>query len=361
MRKKHQTPPTPQKELTPEQEASLEEGRRILAQAKKKRRFTDAEEIVARGRANKRRGRLTNEGRDAMAGYLFILPWIIGFLLFFIGPLIQSFIYSLNEISFAVLTEGGESEMVSNFVGFQNYVSIFTTNLTIFWDHARATLGRLAYNLPIITLLSLFVAMILNQKFRGRTVFRAIFFMPVIIASGAIVVYITSNMSALSQGRGGDAQNEALFAQGMNYIYNILQELSVGSEVILALKTMIGNIFNTVWLAGIQILLFLGALQTIPTSFYEASAIEGASGWVTFWKVTFPIVSPYMLVTVVYTVIDSFSDITSERGLLSYILEQGVARLGYSSALAWVYFIAVAIILGLIMLVLNKFVFYMAD
>nr|MDD6335114.1 sugar ABC transporter permease [bacterium] len=338
----------------------LEEGKRILAQAKKNRkRKTAAQQIVERGKQTRRgRRRITLEGRNAIAGYCFILPWIIGFLLFFLGPLIDSARYAFSDVTLGG-GETGTTGFIVTGVGMANFVKMFTTDAANFVERYSSTLLKLVYNLPVITLLSLFIALILNQKFKGRTVARAIFFMPVILASGAVISSISSNMSVIEGTRG--EESSALFSAGMNYIYTLMGEMHISEEIITYIRTMIDNIFNTIWLSGIQILLFLGALQTIPTSFYEASAIEGASGWVTFWKITFPIVSPYILVTVVYTAVDSFTDM-SDQSVLKYITTVTAStEWGYASAMAWVFFLTIALILGLLMLLLNKIVFYQVD
>jgi len=346
-------------QLTPEQLAAREEGLRILAEAKKKRHQTSAQSIVDQGKKNRagRKRRLSNNGRDAIAGYLFILPWIIGFACFFAGPLVQSFIYSFSKIDIDPSGNG----LVATWVGWDNYRHIFTAGLVDFLEVYQVSLLKLVYNMPIITLMSLFIALILNQKFRGRTVARAIFFMPVIIASGAIIGAITSNMSVVEGARQGNEVASSVFSAGMDYIYSLFSELKISVGTIDFIRKSVDSIFNTVWLSGIQILLFLGALQTIPTSFYEASAIEGASGWVTFWKITFPIVSPYILVNIVYTTVDSFSD-KGTGTVLSYI--NGFAakiEYGMSSAMAWIYFLSVAIVLGIISAVVSRYVFYMVD
>ena len=347
----------PEAALSAEELARRAEGLRILEEAaRKKRRMSEAEEIIRRGKQSRKRFRLSNNVRDGVAGYLFILPWIIGFLLFFLSPLIESAVYSLHRVQL----DPGTGKFVLSDFGITHYRTMFTTQFTdyIMWEYGPAML-QLLNKLPIAIILSLFVAIMLNQKFKGRTVFRAIFFLPVIIASGILISIIAGDMNAITNTRDLDQAGGQIFTSGASYVYHLLARLNIPDYTIGFVRNMVNGIFNTVWNSGIQILLFLSALQTIPTSFYEASTIEGASGWVTFWKITFPMVSPFILVNIVYTVVDTFSD--TSRGPLAYIIRQSKADWGYSAACAWVYFVSVGIILSVLLGIINKFVFYQVD
>ncbi|MCL2433462.1 MAG: sugar ABC transporter permease [Clostridia bacterium] len=357
MPKRKKSEEMPELSLSAEELARREEGLRMLEEAaRRKRRISEADEIIRRGKKNRKRFRLSNRVRDGVAGYMFILPWIIGFSLFFLFPLIESLIYSFNEVTLDIVTGKVNLEPI----GIAYYRQMFSEDFTkyIMWCYGPAML-RLFEKLPIITILSLFVAIMLNQKFKGRTVFRAIFFLPVIIASGIIITTITSNMSSITGTREID-QPTQLFQAGASYVYSLLDRMNVPDYTVGFIRNMVNRIFNTVWLSGIQILLFLSALQTIPASFYEASTIEGASGWVTFWKITFPIVSPFILVNIVYTTVDTFSEMHSNTPLW-FIIEQSKSQWGYSAACAWMYFISLGLVLLILLGILNKFVFYQVD
>jgi len=347
----------PEAALSAEELARREEGLRILEEAaRKKRRLSEAEEIIKRGKQNRKKFRLSNSVRDGVAGYLFILPWIIGFLVFFLMPLIQSLIFSFYHVSL----DPGSGEYVLKDFGISNYKQMFSTDFTtyIMWCYGPSML-KLFEKLPFITILSLFIAIMLNQKFKGRTVFRAIFFLPVIIASGIIITTIAGNMGEINATREID-QPSQVFTAGASYVYSLMARFSIPEYAIGFIRNMVNRIFNTVWLSGIQILLFLSALQTIPTSFYEASTIEGASGWVTFWKITFPIVSPFILVNIVYTTVDTFSETTGGTPL-GFIIEASKSQWGYSAACAWMYFLSLGLVLLILLGILNKFVFYQVD
>jgi ABC-type sugar transport system permease subunit len=296
---------------------------------------------------NKRRW-LTIERRNALAGYAFIFPFIIGFLLFFLVPLIRSLQNSLSSV--AVSRSGFEL----TWVGLQNYSNLIFRDaeyLPNLWGYFQ----NIAYTLIFVMLFSLFIALMLQQNFRGRTLARAIFFLPVIVSSGIVISII-----------GGDLTNQAMressniFITNNRVITDILLEAQIGLPLIQALLQVVSAIFDLTWKSGVQILLFLAALHSIPRSFYEASDIEGASGWVSFWKITFPMISPYILVCIVITVIESFSDYNN--ALLNSIFEE-VRSMSYGpgSAMAWFYTLAVFVALGAVLALTSRKVFYMVD
>ena len=206
---------------------------------------------------------------------------------------------------------------------------------------------------------SLFIAVILNQKFRGRTLARAIFFLPVLIATGPVISVINGDMT--SQGVSDAAQFSTLFKTDLVKdllefigIYNLNQTFTT------VIETITSDVLNLVWNSGIQILIFLSALQTIPPSAKEAAGIEGATAWEFFWKITFPYISPMILSNLVYTVIDAF--VSTDNVVMEYVLDQSRNwEYGYSAALAWIYFAIVGVCLGIICVIINRFVYYEND
>ncbi len=290
----------------------------------------------------------TIERSGALAGYLFILPFIIGFVLFFLMPLIQS-----ARNSFSVV-EMGRTGFTLNPVGLQHYSDLIFKN-SQFLPMLAGYFQTIAYELVFILIFSLFLALLLQQKFRGRTLARAIFFLPVIVSSGIVISIIGSDLTNQAM-----RENTNIFISNNRVIMDLLIEAQLGLPMIEALLSVVSTIFDLTWKSGVQILLFLAALHSIPTSFYEASEIEGASGWVSFWKITFPMISPYILVCFVITVVESFSDYNN---LLINTIYTEIRAMNYGpgTAMAWVYTLSVFAALGVVLGLTSRRVFYMVD
>ena len=300
------------------------------------------------------------EKKKGLYGYGFIALWFIGTLWLFIMPVLTSIWYSLCDTKLLDKTDALEMGMTSAGIfpewnGFNNFVKAFTVD-TNFLPKLGASLGEILPNTIVIMIFSLFIAVILNQKFRGRTLARAIFFLPVLIATGPVISVINGDMT--SQGISDASQFSTLFktdlvTELMEFIgiYNLNQTFT---DVI---KTITSDVLNLVWNSGIQILIFLSALQTIPPSAKEAAGIEGATAWEFFWKITFPYISPMILSNLVYTVIDAF--VSTDNQVMEYVLAQARDwKYGYSAALAWIYFAIVGACLGIICVIINRFVYY---
>ena len=246
----------------------------------------------------------------------------------------------------------------TEWTGFYNFTKAFTIDTT-FLPKLGTALGEILPNTIVIMIFSLFIAVILNQKFRGRTLARAVFFLPVLIATGPVISVINGDMT--SQGVSDAAQFSTLFktdlvTELMEFlgIYNLNQTFT---DII---KDITSGVLNLVWNSGIQILIFLSALQTIPPSAKEAASIEGATAWEFFWKITFPYISPMILSNLVYTVIDAF--VSTDNVVMEYVLAQSRNwEYGYSAALAWIYFAIVGACLGIICVIINRFVYYEND
>lgn len=300
------------------------------------------------------------EKKKGLYGYGFIALWFIGTLWLFVMPVLTSIWYSLCDTKLLDKADALEMGMTSAGIftewnGFNNFVKAFTVD-TNFLPKLGASLGEILPNTIVIMIFSLFIAVILNQKFRGRTLARAIFFLPVLIATGPVISVINGDMT--SQGISDASQFSTLFktdlvTELMEFIgiYNLNQTFT---DVI---KTITSDVLNLVWNSGIQILIFLSALQTIPPSAKEAAGIEGATAWEFFWKITFPYISPMILSNLVYTVIDAF--VSTDNEVMEYVLAQARDwKYGYSAALAWIYFAIVGACLGIICVIINRFVYY---
>lgn len=269
---------------------------------------------------------------------VFLLPWMVGFLMFFLVPLIGSFRYSFFELS------SNSGQILEQFIGFDNYVFAFNTHVTqtsSFKVELINTTVDALINLPVLLIFSLFIAVMLNQKFKGRAFVRAIFFIPVILNSAAIT-------SALG---GGDIIAALLEAQGIDKIFDLefyLVQMGMVPWLITFIVGLIDRIYAILSLAGVPILLFLASIQSVPKHLYEAAKIEGATAYESFWLITLPNVSPHIVTVTVYALVDTF--MTSP---ISTIIsdELNHQNWGLSSAMAWVYVGTILVMLGSLALI----------
>jgi ABC-type sugar transport system permease subunit len=241
---------------------------------------------------------------------------------------------------------------------FGNFIWAFTVNPD-YPQNLASSLGETAYTVPLILVFSLFVALLLNDNFKGRTLARAIFFLPVLIATGPVLSVINGDM--LSQGISDASQFSSLFQT--DFVGEFMEFMGLNNisyEITTFIEEITSKILNLIWDSGIQILIFISALQQIPTASKEAAAMEGATGWEFFWKITFPTISPMIFANLIYTIIDAFvkSDNPVMTQVMSYIKTWDY---GYSSAMAWAYFAIVAVVLGIISAIVSKFIFYQVD
>ncbi|MCR2806829.1 carbohydrate ABC transporter permease [Paenibacillus soyae] len=285
--------------------------------------------------------------QKAFWGFLYVLPWLLGFIFFFLIPLLTSLRYSFSKI------EAKSSGILITSTGWKNYVEALTVN-TSFNRTLTEAIVNMVVNVPLIVIFSLFLAVLLNQKFVGRSVARSIFFLPVILASGVIMSLESSSLvQAIND------QNESsgiLSGFGSFELARMMLQAGVSETIVNYLTGAVDRIYQIVSQSGVQILIFLAGIQTISPQLYEASKIEGATGYEAFWKITFPMVSPLILVNMIYTIIDSFSNNT----LTQLIRDTGFVNFnfGLSSAMAWIYFVAIAVILLISTYLVSRKVFY---
>lgn len=293
-----------------------------------------------------RQKHLSYERRTSLVGIAFISPWIIGFLVFCLSPLIQSLIYTFHNLRIT------ENNFEMTFLGLDNYKYLFLSDP----DYTKtlvSSLSDLAYQVPTIMVFSLIVALVLNQKFRGKTVARAIFFLPVIIASGVVIDIL--NGDAMSELIMSGEKTSSLFQ--VSAFETLLYELGLSQQLIEFVVSVSNNIFSLSWQSGIQILLFLAGLQTVPPQLYEASSIDGCTAWESFWKITFPMITPVLIINLVYTITDSFTSYTNKTMVM--ILESGKdLKFAISSTMAWVYFVVILVIVGIVYKIADKRVVY---
>ena len=316
--------------------------------------------------------KMTHGHQKFFVAMLFLLPVILGFLIFYLYPLILSLVYAFSTVSVqkegGLLVMFGQHQVDGVWVKdlFYNFKELFTgptgmlpvKNATSGIDEKISLLqallqtsGQTILNTVVITIFSLLVAVMLNGKFKGRGIVRAIFFLPVILNSEAIAA-ATESTQAIDQ---------MLNSVGSNALTNIfdmkmfMTSIGVPAKMVTFLNSITSTIYSTISYAGIQILIFLAAIQSVPQHLYEAAKIEGATKYEEFWKITLPMVSPMILTVVVYTVVDSFL----RSDLNKYVQQLAKNPLyGFHAAASWCYIFVSLAILGIAMLVLRKVVFY---
>ncbi len=293
---------------------------------------------------------LTEQQRRARAGLAFVLPFIFGFMCFYLQPLVTALYFTFFDMKMA--TGGG---ITLKFFGLTNYANMINRE-SQFWIKLLDTGKNLLYTVPVIIIFSLFIAIILNQNFRGRFIARAIFFMPVVVTSGVVIKIIKGDTFYSTME--SDSSATVFQAAGM---LEVLEGMNLPTQLVDWFITTVNQIFDTLWKCGVQILLFLASLQSVPPQLYEAAKIEGATGWEIFWKVTFPNVSPIILVNVIYTIIDSITD--ASNPVMSYINGIAFSNINYDLAclMSWIFFVCLLVVVGAVFLVGNKLVFYQTN
>ncbi len=278
--------------------------------------------------------KLSMRARHILEGYSFVSLWIIGFFLFMAVPLGRSFYYSLNELK--PTREG----LQATFVGLNNYREAFTTDVD-FFPLLVDTMTNMVTQVPLILIFAMFSAILLNRNAVGRTFFRGVFFLPVIIASGAAL------RKLLEQG----AAKLPIF-----YQFDLYQKLNsiIPSNILNPLLEYADALTLVMWDSGVQILIFLAGLQTISVSLYEAAKIDGATQWEIFWKITFPMLMPIIFVNLLYSIVNSFTK--PDNAVMNHLLNVVFVRndYAYGSAIGWLYFIFIFFILGFVFLVFRK-------
>ena len=295
---------------------------------------------------------ISYERRKQLYGYGFISLWLVGTVVFFLIPLVKSLWFSFNDVGIDI------NRTVLTWRGLGNYDDILNKDPK-YLGLLKNTLIETLWKTPLILIFSLFIAVMLNQKFRGRALARAVFFLPAIIATGPVYTIISGDMN--STGNTQAAQFTTLFSTDLiGSLLNFLGIYGISDSMSGIISGIADNIFGIVWSSGIQILLFLGALQNIPPSAKEAAQIEGATAWEFFWKITLPYVSPFILANLIFTVIDSFTSPTN--AVMERILSvKEELRFGTASAMAWFYFAVIFAALGVAALIVNRFIYYEND
>lgn len=340
--------------------------------------------------------RLTNPQRKAIWGIIFIIPLLIGFIYFFLIPFILTFNYSISYVA----KFNSQPGLTTIYVGINNYIYIFKEYIMNgsytgwsdypFWRVLLSSGLDILTDLPIILIFSLIMAVVLNSKFKGRTLVRAIFFMPVIFNSQAIDIATAarSSMSAIIE-----ANAKTVFDTMFSF-KDFLLAANIPTRFVTFLSNASTKIYDIISYSGIQILIFLSAIQSVPKHLYEAAKMEGCTAYEMFWKITFPMVSPMLLTSAVYTIVDSYTrsimvkminaysytteqKVTLGEGLTGKALElynlykypdapgswvtgeyAKLTKYGIGAGMSLLYSLLVLVVIALVMLILSKVVFY---
>ncbi len=319
--------------------------------------MTNADEKLVKAAPKKRRRGASLDRRKARMGYVFVLPFIIGLVAMYLPIIYDSILYSFTNIK-----HGAEGYQLM-WVGLENYQEALFVD-TSYVQILTSGIQQLFLDIPCIILFSLFMAVLLNQDMVGRAAFRAIFFVPVVLSTGLVakidvgnelLSYMQNTDEGISTGAQSTGVTEIVSAMDFKYLFS---SMKVGTELVDYVINAINNIYNIINRSGVQMLIFLAGLQSISPAIYESCQIEGASAWETFWKITFPMISPMILVNAIYTIIDAFT--SSTNTVMTYIDQVYSKTDGdvLSSAMAWMYFLIVIAIIAAVAGIMSAFVFY---
>lgn len=307
---------------------------------------------------------LTHRKKKALWGVVFVIPLVIGFGYFFLIPFITTVFYSFSHIQTIGLNPvtGDNMGVITENIGFDNYQFVWNQHST-FRQRLLTSFGNSLLEVPLVLIFSLIIAVVLNTQFPGRSFVRAVFFMPVIFNSQAVEVAMKTGAELTA----ATAETTSTMLQGGFDFSFFLLEAGVPGGVVSFLGNVTSSIYDVITYSGVQILIFLSAIQSVPKHLYEAAKMEGATQYEIFWKITFPMVSPLMLTAGVYTVVDSFlrSDLLS---ILDYYSVNNFVALtgglgmvtahGIHAAMSWLFCLSSIILISLVLIVISRVVFY---
>lgn len=289
---------------------------------------------------------LTLSKKENLKGLYFMIPFYLGFIFFYIKPIIQSIAFSFNKVTVGI---GGYD---LKFLGWDNYAVMLNEDATL---KANLITGvtELFWKVPVIIILALMFALLVNKPYHGRTFVRAAFFLPVIFSSGAVLNIIQSDLAVSSLIEGTSVIESGAVTNQSAGLQDLLIQTGFNKTIIDFISMIANNFFSLIWKSGIQMLIFLAGLQVISPSLYEAADVEGGNAWTKFWKITVPMLLPILELTVIYTIIDNYTSV-SNSVMRSVTFNITNNRLGWGSAIAWMYFSLIAVFLVIVFLIFKK-------
>lgn len=301
--------------------------------------------------SGKKRRLMTYGRRRQLYGWGFISLWFAGTVMFFLIPLIKSLWYSFNTVTI----EPGRIK--TEWAGTGKFV--YAIEDPKFTDALSSTIAETIWKTPLILIFSMFIAVVLNQNFRGRSLARAVFFLPVIIVTGPVFKIISGDMDVTGS-RSAEQFSIMMSTDLVDELMQFLGIYNISGKMSAVIGAVADNIFGIVWSSGIQILLFLAALQNIPPSAREAAMLDGATAWEYFWKITIPYLGPFILANFIFTVIDSFTS-PMNRVMGRILNMKSEVLYGEASAMAWIYFAIILVMIGIVYRIISKFIYYEND
>lgn len=288
--------------------------------------------------------KLSYERRRGLVGYVFLIPWIIGTLVFFIYPFLQSVVFSFSDVTF------DNQKVITKFVGLNVYKAVFIEDPTVFRMMLSSVGQTLLYTVCVL-IMSIFLAIILNQNFVGRSFWRLIFCLPIIVSSGLVLEVFKNDLTFQA------STSDATTIFQSTVLSQLLLDMGIGDSIINVVVTAVNNIVDILWMSGVQILLFITGLQSVSPMLYEVCDVEGATAWQKFWNVTFPLLTPYIMLNVVYTIIDISTSTTNAvmKSISGYYRNVMYSR---GSAESVGYFLMILAILAIVAAIMSKRTFY---
>ena len=287
--------------------------------------------------------RLSLKNQQVLWGYIFIGPWLIGAALLFLWPMGRTLLLSFQKVTDLAFLQ-------TEWVGFANFSDILFTDVG-FIPALLTTMKDVVINVPLILVFSLLMALLLAQVTRGQTFLRAVFFLPVVIGSAGVIQQL------LEYG----ARDE-LAAVTLGPLLQTMGEGGQGTTIVAPIKLVVNRLTVIIWHTGVEILLFIAGLKSIPPSLYEAAQVDGATAWESFWKISLPLLSPVILVAAIFALVDLFTD--PLNSVVLYIMDVGIRRQGRlesAAALGVLYFAVVFVVLLLVTRIASKLVFYAGE
>ena len=295
---------------------------------------------------------LSLKNRESLKGYIFLLPLMFGLVIFFIIPVFKSFLFSVSDV-----TSGSDGyEFILS--GFSAYSEALTVHTSYRQTVVSAVIDMVTVT-PLIILFSFFMASVLNQAFRGRVIFRVILFLPVILT------VLNSYNNTLENTMGAyNEMNNSFGISAVSFTDSISEMMinaGLSEDIVKTVIGLVDKIYSVIDLSAIQILIMLVGMQSVPPSLYEAATVEGATPWESFWKITVPMISSLIFTCIIYTVIDSFT--MNSNGVMTLMSQTAFNKLNFSlaSAMGWIYFALIGILLAVITLLSKKFIFSYND
>ena len=285
------------------------------------------------------------EKKKSLQGHMFVLPFYLGFVFFFLIPIFKSISYVFCDVTFDV------TGILTDFTGLANLKYIFNEDLE-FKSNLIKAVTDLFWKTPVILIMSLILAMLANRNSVLKPVVRSVFFLPVIISTGVVLdtIQLDGVASLMMKGTIVSATGETIQNTSLN---DLLVESGLNQSLITLFQNISSNIFEVMYSCGIPMLIFISCLQGIPSSLYEASSVEGATAWDDFWKITLPMISPTILINLVYIIVDSFA--SSDQVVMRQIMNAvELLRLGPASAMVWVFCGIIAVIFVVLFIIFNK-------